>query len=472
MIYSKKHYGRGAGKTAFGAFSNCHSKNGDILCTHTERGAQAASVGESRQTDLEREITLENGLKVYTYTNPTLHSFFISLFVKSGSMYENSGEFGITHFFEHCAVRNINKIMGGELYKILDREGVEFNASTFSEMVQFYVCGGTHSFMTGVGIVKELFSPIVLTGEEIEPERKRIKAEIRESDDKTALSTFSNQIVHSGTSLSRSITGTATDVNGIGVKKLEEYRRRVFTKENVFLYITGNVSDEDIQKLTRELQSVKLYEGAEHSDIAPLSEEMFCRPMKIHIKNADYTMLRFNFDIDMQKVGVGESDLIYDILFSGYNSRFFTKLSEQLGICYDISGAVERYRNIGQFYFTFEVRERELYTAAELCVNILRAFKTELCKECECMKAGYVDNGYMLYDDVRDLNFTMAYDSHIMELRYPSLESRIDAYKNITPEMIRCAACEIFRKENLTFCMKGNKKKIDQQRLMKILSEL
>ena len=41
--------------------------------------------------------TTKNGVKIYTYKNDRSHGFFISLFVKAGSMYESAEENGITH---------------------------------------------------------------------------------------------------------------------------------------------------------------------------------------------------------------------------------------------------------------------------------------------------------------------------------------------------------------------------------------
>ena len=75
----------------------------------------------------------------------------------------------------------------------------------------------------------------------------------------------------------------------------------------------------------------------------------------------------------------------------------------------------------------------------------------------------------MLYDDAREFNFTMAYDNHIMNLAYPSLERRKAAYDEVSAEDIRRAACEIFRHQNLTLTVKGNKKKINDKDIEKII---
>ena len=171
---------------------------------------------------MEEKRIAENGMEIYGYRNPSLHGFFISLFLRAGCMYETEENSGITHFLEHILVRNVNKSIGGNLYRELDRHGLEYNASTFSEMVQFYVSGAMKNFSLGADLLLKLLCPITLSSAEIDSERKRIKAEIRESDDKNALSSFSNEKVYSGTSLSRPITGTNKSVDRIGKMRLEE----------------------------------------------------------------------------------------------------------------------------------------------------------------------------------------------------------------------------------------------------------
>ena len=86
----------------------------------------------------EKRTVAKNGIPVYSFTNEKSHSFYISMFLKAGCMYEREDESGITHFLEHVVIRNINKLMDGRLYRELDKYGLEFNASTYSEMVQFY----------------------------------------------------------------------------------------------------------------------------------------------------------------------------------------------------------------------------------------------------------------------------------------------------------------------------------------------
>ncbi len=419
-----------------------------------------------------QEHRAESGVDIYSYKNPASHSFYLSLFVRCGSMHEPEALSGISHFFEHVAIRNVNKLMDGTLYSTLDAKGVELNASTYSDMIQFYVSGAVKNFRLGAELLLRLLSPIILTSDEISAERSRIKAEMRESDEKASLAAFTGEKVHSGTPLARSITGTPKSINKIGKFALESFRKERLTKENIFFYATGNVQEDNLDFLEELISNSELLCGEKCKSIAPVSSYFGKRLPEIYIKNADFTVARFTFDLDMSRVSLAEADLLYDILLGGYNSEFFIELSERRGLFYDVSGSLERYLNIGTLSFSFEVKASALYESVAEAARIIAKMKTELLPEDKCMRAAYVDNAYMLLDDARELGFTFAYDNCIMNAGYKDIDDRIRAYASVSPERIRELAEEIFRCENLTFTMKGNAKRTDKVKLKAALSVL
>lgn len=422
----------------------------------------------------EKKRIAKNGIPLYSITNPHTHGMYISMFLKSGVMYEGENECGITHFFEHIAIRNVNAKMGGRLYHQLDEYGMDFNAATYNEMVQFYVSGNSKTFRRGADIITSLLSPITLSKSEIEAEKNRIKAEIREADERTSLAAFANAAVWESTTLARSITGTLGDVAGVTRKKLEDYRYRVCTKDNIFFYVTGNATDDDISYLLELIGGYSLdsciTDTQERNNEAPVPIGFGYRSPEVRVKNADFTKIRYSFDVDMSRVSAAELDLLYEIVLGGYSSDFFIELSEKRGLFYDLNGAVDRYRNIGEFYFSYELKPSKLYEAAEKTVELLEGYKRVPPAE-RSLRAVYVDNAYMLYDDSRDLNFTFGYDNHVLGLGYKGIEDRRSAYASVTPERMCEVAREVFRPENMTVAIKCNKKNTDTEKLNAILFE-
>ena len=213
----------------------------------------------------EKLYTTKNGINIYSYRNENAHSFFISMFLRAGSMFEREEDSGITHFLEHVAIRNVNALYNGELYRMLDKYGLEFNASTFAEMVQFYTSGSPKNFSVSARIIASVLAPVILEPSEVAIERDRIKAEIREGDEKNSLAAFSGSVVFEDTSLARSILGTNKTVSRITKARLEKYRKEVMTSGNIFFYVTGDFSDADIKALAEEIEKYDIREGTANS---------------------------------------------------------------------------------------------------------------------------------------------------------------------------------------------------------------
>ena len=55
---------------------------------------------------------------------------------------------------------------------------------------------------------------------------------------------------------------------------------------------------------------------------------------------------------------------------------------------------------------------------------------------------------------------------------YDSITARAERYERVTPERLRQVAEILFTRENLTLAIKGNKKKIDLDKIREILKEL
>ncbi len=420
---------------------------------------------------MENRRTLANGISLYDYRADNTHSFFISVFVRAGSMYESYDEWGISHFLEHAAIRNVNYLMGGKLYSTLDRYGIDFNATTYTEMIRFYVSGAKGNLPRAADILAKLFEPISLPASEISAERQRIKAEIREDDDRGSLTAFTNGKVFDSTSLSRFITGSCSSVSRIGAKRLEEYRRRVFTKDNLFVYLCGSYTDSDLEYLAKTLGACRVFDGEPHDNIAPVPTSFGKREGAVYIKNAPFTKVCLTFDIDMTFASHTECDLLYGLLLSGYDSELFIELSEKRGLLYDVGGNLDSYRNIGSLCLSFELREQKLYEALSTVVELLCKYKSRI-PEDRFLTAPYVDNAEMLLDDPRELNFTFGYENGILGRGYGSLEDRKRAYASVTRERLCEVASGVFSLNNLTLTLKGNKKRIDINKIKEIISAL
>ena len=66
----------------------------------------------------------------------------------------------------------------------------------------------------------------------------------------------------------------------------------------------------------------------------------------------------------------------------------------------------------------------------------------------------------------------MAYETHIMDETYMSVEQRKEAFERVTADRIKAIASEIFLRKNLVISVKGKSKTIECDIIEDILSLL
>ncbi len=417
---------------------------------------------------MEEKRLTASGIPVYAYRNPALHSFCLSLYVRAGSLYESAEHSGETHFIEHMVFRNINHRMGGGLYPMLDRCGLSFNAETYKEFVQFFIVGAKEHFSDAVTVFSHLFDPMVLPRDQIDPERMRIKSEIRESDEETSLDYFSDNIVWKDTALARSILGRAGTLDRMGSRFLTDAARRIFSRSNLFFYVTGAVSDVDLDDFCSLMAEPVPETVAVRDNSAPLPADFRNRPREIFLKNSDETVVRFSFDFQPENYTNAELMLLYDILFYGECGKVYRELSDKTGLIYSFDPCLERYRNAGVLHLKYEVRPANLCRSVEIFCRVLQGLKEGLTDELDFVRPLYLDNGGLLFDNAEEFNWSRAYEVHILDCPYPDHAARREAFAAVSPERISEMAREIFRSKNLTLALKGNKRQIKQESLLKI----
>lgn len=427
------------------------------------------------QPDHEGEQLLMTGnqVPVYSYANPHLHSFCICLYLRAGSLFETDEKNGISHFFEHVVFKNINRKYGGNLYRLLDRLGLEFNGCTYKEFMQFVITGACVHFREAAEILTSVFEPLTISAEEIATERRRIKSELRESDELHSLDYFTQQIVWENTSLKNTIGGTFSNLDRIGKQVLRQASEELLSVNNLFFYVTGCYSGEDISCLVHQIESYPLSVTAPfRENMAPVPGCFFNRNCHVAVKNSTYYYVRFSFDVDTGRYTEAENSLLFDMMFEGESCKIHQELSEKTGFIYSFGSSYERYNNLGNISVYYEVRPADLYTSIEKVIHVCSMMKYGLTDELDYVLPPYVDNAELMLDDAEDFNWNRAYECHILSEHYRTIEERKAAYESVTIGRIMEMSGEIFKTSNLVVTMKAPKEKVDVERIRRICRKL
>src|SRR3990172_1598165 len=127
---------------------------------------------------------LKNGLRVLIVPMPSLESATVTVWVKTGSRFEEKKINGISHFLEHMVFKGSKKRPTAKaISEIVDAIGGEFNAATSKDWTNFYIKSRSGSLETAFDILSDMVLNPILKSEEIEREKGTIIEEIRMYED-------------------------------------------------------------------------------------------------------------------------------------------------------------------------------------------------------------------------------------------------------------------------------------------------
>lgn len=412
-----------------------------------------------------------NGIKVYSALNTNLKKFCLSLYIRAGSNFETEDNNGISHLFEHMVFRNLKRKYKN-FYNLCALNGIDIDAYTYKECIRFSVTGQKSGFDFASEILCSIFDCIELPKTEFEKEKKRVKAEIRESSERTTLDFFFNKIIWKSSEPEKTIMGSCKSLDRISLKKLNEFRADCLSENNFFVYVTGNASENGMNRLVARLGSIEAPKKAPlKSNSVRVGDDFFHRKCAVNIKNSYWHYVKIGFDIDSEKYSNGELDLIYSILFSGDKALVYNCLSEDNPLVYSYDSVLEQYDNIGNLHFMFEINKKHLEDSLRVIVKMFKDlkegkydFEANLAYEIYCTKTKQ--------DDADGLNWCLAYNNHILKGKPLDFSAPDLGRLQLTKEQVQKAANDIFRTENLTVAIKGNKKEINCEAVQKILKEL
>ena len=419
---------------------------------------------------MEKTLITKNGVAVHSYKNEKISSFAISLFLRCGPMYESENENGFAHFFEHIVFRNINAIMDGKLYETLDECGLYFNAATYVNYIEFTISGARSHFNDAAKIISLVLSPFALPASEINTEKKRIKAEIRE-DDESSLDRFSDGLVYEGTSLERPITGKCPNVEKFGLKMLRAERKRFLTRENTFFYVGGNFKEKNLSFLSSLIEKQEIFSAAPFSNIAPVPARFGKRGCTVAVKNAASVSVKLSFDVKNEGYTLPELFCLSDSLFAGESCPMYRELSENTGLIYSYDETLLCFENVSFLSVSYEVRADKLMKSIETVTKMLKLAKTNAGKRLKYILPAYTDNAYISLDSAEAICSDYGYYSHILGSKYRSVDDRISEFSSVSEERITALAGTVFTPDNLVVSVKGNKNKIDTDEIKRIITE-
>ena len=297
--------------------------------------------------------TLDSGLRALTVPMTSLESVTTTVWVKTGSRFEDKRINGISHFLEHMVFKGSGKRPSAKaISEVIDSIGGEFNAGTSKDWTSFYIKSRVGNLDTAMDVLSDMVFNPLLKSNEIEREKGTIIQEIAMYEDTPMIhiGDVFEELIFNGNPLGWEVAGTPKSVKEIRRQDFLDYRSAQYYPGNMIISVSGGIDE------TKALNMVKEYFGGfDKASSKPLSSPEFrvdqAMPMvKVNNKKSDQAHLILGFLGDNRDYkGRFAQSVLSTILSGPMSSRLFIEIRERRGLAYSIRPASERFSDTGYF---------------------------------------------------------------------------------------------------------------------------
>jgi len=297
---------------------------------------------------------LKSGLTVVTVPMPGLESVTVTVWVKTGSRFEDKRINGISHFLEHMVFKGSAKRPSAKaISEAVDSIGGEFNAATSKDWTNFYIKSRSGSVETAMDVLSDMVLSPLLKPEEIEREKGTIIQELAMYEDTPMVKIHDvfEGLIFKGSSLGWDIGGEAKSVKRITKSDFELYRGRHYYPENMFVSVSGGITEKEALELVNKyFTSLHPLGGKTISDFKgqTFKAEQKSPKFKLKIKKVEQAHIILGFLSEGRGYsGRFAQSVLSTILAGPMSSRLFIEVRERRGLAYAVKPAGDKFNEVG-----------------------------------------------------------------------------------------------------------------------------
>jgi predicted Zn-dependent peptidase len=342
--------------------------------------------------------TLPNGLRILTSSMPHTHSVALSIYVGTGSRYEDDSEAGVSHFLEHLLFKGTERWpTAKELSETIDGVGGMMNAGTDREYTVYYVKVARPHLEIALDVLMEIVRKPLLDATEMEKERGVILEELAMVADSPPqlADLLLDSIMFPGNPLGRDIAGTPESVNGIDGKMIRRYLGKQYAPGNTVVAVAGNVTHEEIvEAITGGMGD---WPRGIPGGWSPLDGVSPSIRHALHYKKTEQA----HISVAVPGIPLNHPDrhalsFLSVILGEGMSSRLFMELREKRGLVYDVHTYVAHFLDGGTFNVYTGVDPKNAVEALKVVLEEFALLRDKGVTEAELTKARELSKGRLL----------------------------------------------------------------------------
>lgn len=416
---------------------------------------------------------LPNGLRLNLVHMPGVHRAALDVHVRVGSRYETPRDNGISHFHEHMLHRGIPGHETAHAQALAFEElGAAFGAMTYVD----------HGALSCSVPVENLARALELTAlvceaplfNDMALEKGIVREELLEAYDGDGRlvdgPSILRKLCFGAHPLGMPIAGTRSTLSRFDRAVLRRFHRRHYVGEGMVVTLAGPAELNRVGKLAaRRFGALPRGRKVKGSPPPPQREAQFCYVAD----SGSQTWLGLAFR------GPGERDsdepateLLMRVLDDGNATRLYRALSDERGLCYDVSALYESYADAGVLEIVAECAHTSAHKVLAETLRVL----TDLAEhgpdpaELSRVKARLSWQMLELYDMPTELAGFVG--QGVLAGSAPTPEARVSELLAVDGERVRAAAARIFQAHQSSLVVVGKLDLPTRTKLRKLQSSL
>lgn len=401
---------------------------------------------------------LDNGLRVITAPSRDAHTVTVIVFVAAGSKYETKKINGISHFLEHLCFKGTEELPTPlSVSESFDSLGAENNAFTAEEYTGYYAKADSKHFGKILKLVADIYLHATLPEPEIEKEKGVVIEEINLYNDKPTYHAedLITDLLYGDQPAGWEVLGTKENIRRFSREEIAQYRKEHYVARGTTVVVAGNVTS---RAATSEIKKAFSYisTGAKSKKKGVIEKQKKPR-VGVRYRKTDQA----HMVIGSRSVPFGHKDmpaltLLGTILGGGMSSRLFTRLRDELGLCYYVSAGNRFFTDHGYFAIRAGVTKRRVKEALSEILSLCKTVSEERVSHGELQKAkNYAVGSMYLGLETTD---ALAYSYGIQEILDIEVQSPAEWAKElraVQPKDIQRVARKVFQDKNLNVAVAG-----------------
>jgi len=201
-------------------------------------------------------FTLKNGMQVVVIPNRRAPVVSHMVWYKVGAADEPLGKSGIAHFFEHLMFKGTKSVPPGEFSRTIARHGGRDNAFTSQDYTAYFQTVARDKLDLVMRLEADRMQNLVLTDNEVLPERDVVLEERRSRTDNSPASQLweaTRAALFLNHPYKNPIIGWKHEIEGLNTQDALKFYRRYYVPNNAILIVAGDINAKELKPLAEKI---------------------------------------------------------------------------------------------------------------------------------------------------------------------------------------------------------------------------